>query len=177
MKEMLAAAVPCGAQRHTATNVENETVGALVEVGILDAKAQIFATVSDNGSNMKKAWQCFDRETFCADHTAERSAELYSEHELMKPAFVNMRGVVGHFNHSILGKNELHEYQLQTNLPVHNLCQHVATRWHTQHSMAADLRANQAAVMMYDINSRTCGAVAPTPPPATATVAAAASCF
>ncbi len=54
---------------------------------------EIFARISDNGSNMIKGWE-------------ELSVNLYTSHPRLVPKFDKDRGIVGYFNSSVVGYNE-----------------------------------------------------------------------
>ena len=66
---------------------------------------EVFARVSDNGSNMLKGW----KEGFqipCCDHTLELSVNLYTSHDFLASTFEKGRGQVGYFNMSNIGYTE-----------------------------------------------------------------------
>ena len=75
------------------------------ETGISKPTEEIFARISDNGSNMISGWQ-EGFQTPCADHTLELSVKLYTEHPDLAPTFDKGRGLVGYFNRSVVGYNE-----------------------------------------------------------------------
>ena len=57
MVEKLAGAVPCSAHRHTGEHIGELSDEAWAASGLTKPTEQIFARVSDNGSNMIKGWE------------------------------------------------------------------------------------------------------------------------
>ena len=62
-----------------------------------------------------------------------------------------MRGIVGYFNKSTAGIQDLATIQRELNLPVKKPVQDVITRWRSSHDMNQFFRQMQAALMTYDI--------------------------
>ena len=85
MNEKLAGAVPCNDQRHTpGEHIAELSHATWRETGITEPVTQLFARISDNGSNMMKGCN----EGFqlpCADHTPELSVNLFTKHPLIAP--------------------------------------------------------------------------------------------
>ena len=156
MGEKLAGAVPCNADRHTGEHIRDLSNAAWKTTGITKPVEEIFARVSDNGSNMIKGW----REGFqipCCDHTMELSVNLFTTHEKIAATLSKGRGQVGYFNSSNIAYTEvevgLHACQKNAGVPENRLTQDVKTRWRSAHAMANTLRINNEAMLLYDIRN------------------------
>ena len=156
MVEKLAGAVPCSKHRHTGERIGQMSDSAWAESGLTRPTEQIFARVSDNGSNMIKGWE-EGFQTPCADHTEELSVNLYTQHPRLAPTFDKGRGIVGYFNSSVVGYNEdakgLHACQKLSQLPETRLTQDVKTRWRSTFAMTDSLRANMEPLLLYDVKN------------------------
>lgn len=155
MEEWLAAATPFGSTRHTGAAIDSITVEALKRAGISWAsEAEVYegvhGKVSDNASNMAKGWEGFSG-GFCAAHTIELSVHKYTEHESIKPVYARMRGIVGYFNKSTNGIQDLTTIQKELKLPKRRPIQDVITRWRSGYDMSSWFREQQQAVMTFDI--------------------------
>ena len=156
MGEKLAGAVPCNSDRHTGEHIAELSNEAWSETGIKKPVEELFARVSDNGSNMIKGWP----EGFqipCCDHTIELSVNLYTGHDYIAPTFEKGRGQVGYFNMSNIGYTEegvgLHACQRSAGAPENRLTQDVKTRWRSTHDMANTLRINNEPLLLYDVRN------------------------
>jgi hypothetical protein len=155
MDEWLAAATPFGRTRHTGDAIDQLTIDALKRGG-LEWSSQgtvydgIHGKVSDNASNMAKGWAGFDG-GFCNAHTLELAVHKYTDHKDIKPIFSRMRGIVGYFNKSTNGTQDLAAIQKELGMPVRKPIQDVITRWRSGFDMAAWFREQQQAVMTFDI--------------------------
>ena len=156
MNEKLVGAIPCNAERHTGDHIAELSHTAWKASGIDKPVEQIFARISDNGSNMIKGWE----EGFqapCADHTLELSVNLYTHHPELAPTFDKGRGQVGYFNMSNIGYTEaevgLHACQKSAGVPQNRLSQDVKTRWRSTHIMTNALRINNEPLLLYDVRN------------------------
>ena len=156
MREKLAGAVPCNADRHTGNHIAELSDEAWKATGLHKPVQELFARISDNGSNMIKGWA----EGFqipCADHTMELSVNLFTTHDDIAPTFAKGRGLVGYFNSSNIGYTEtdvgLHACQKMCGAPENRLTQDVKTRWRSSHAMANTLRINNEALLLYDVRN------------------------
>ena len=102
MVEKLAGDVQCSDHRHTDEHIGELSNAAWAESGILKPTEEIFASISDNSSNMVKGWED-GFQVQCADHTEELSVNLYTNHPRLVTAFDKGRGIVGYFNSSVVG--------------------------------------------------------------------------
>jgi hypothetical protein len=156
MVEKLAGAVPCSKHRHTGEHIGELSNTAWAESGLKKPVEEIFARVSDNGSNMIKGWEEGFRAP-CADHTEELSVNLYTHHPRLAPTFDKGRGWVGYFNSSVVGYAEegkgLHACQKQSGVAENRLTQDVKTRWRSTQGMTDSLRVNQEALLLYDVRN------------------------
>ena len=153
MRHLLTASVPCSKDSHTAKMIDAETDTALKDLDVWCPSEEIGVRVSDNGSNMKLGWS----EGFwmgCRNHTDQRSVLVFQDHPLVKPTVLKASGLVGHFNHSTIGKNLLKDHQKKCRLPVCNLPQQMKVRWRTLYYMVNDLRVNMPAVISYDTTTK-----------------------
>ena len=156
MREKLAGAVPCNADRHTGDHISELSDQAWKETGITKPVEQLFARVSDNGANMIKGW----RDGFqipCSDHTMELSVHQFTNDPDIAATLSKGRGQVGYFNMSNIGYTEkgvgLHACQKSAGVPENRLTQDVKTRWRSAHAMANTLRINSEAMLLYDIRN------------------------
>ena len=156
MKEKLAGSIPCAKDRHTGTHIAELSNAAWAATGLKKPIEEIFARVSDNGTNMIKGWED-GFQIPCADHTMELSINLFTHHDAIASTFEKGRGMVGYFNSSVVGYNEeavgLHACQKSAGVSENRLTQDVKTRWRSTHAMANSLRISMEALLLYDIRS------------------------
>ena len=155
LDEWLAAATPFGSIRHTGAAIDSITVDALKRGGISwGSQAEVYegihGKVSDNASNMAKGWSGFGG-GFCNAHTIELSVHKYTDHASIKPIYSRMRGIVGYFNKSTNGIQDITAIQKELKLPERRPIQDVITRWRSGFDMASWFREQQQAVMTFDI--------------------------
>jgi hypothetical protein len=128
------------------------------KLGACNPGEDLFANILDGASNMPSAFS--DRlALWCNVHKLQRSVELFRSFADIVPTLTKCRGIVGYFNHSTIGKNELKVYQAEAGLNPHNLTQDVVTRWSSMHDMLDDLRVNREPLMVYDIRAKNPGDV------------------
>ena len=101
MSEKLAGAVPCSEDRHTGLCIGEISDEAWVSSGLNKPIQQIFARVSDNGSNILKGWQD-GFQTPCTDHIMDLSVNLFTQHPQIAATLEKGRGLVGYFNSSVV---------------------------------------------------------------------------
>ena len=127
------------------------------QLGASDPLEDIFANLIDGAANMQAALA--DRlALWCNVHKLQRSVELCRGSPSILPVLAKCRGLVGHFNHSTIGKNQLKVYQAEAGLSPHNLTQDIVIRWSSMHDMLDDLRVNREPLMVYDIRAKNPGA-------------------
>ncbi|KAK3277523.1 hypothetical protein CYMTET_14474 [Cymbomonas tetramitiformis] len=118
--ERLVGAIPFSGVRHTGLEVEKAAKTACADFGIGEfgisrggehdeeveykdtVRHFVHCTVSDNASNIVNGWKCFDGHE-CNCHTIALIVRAFLEHTKVKQVFVKLRGMTGHFNHSVLG--------------------------------------------------------------------------
>lgn len=115
-------------ERHTAENI---ALG--LEMIFLDwnLEKQIFAVVHDNASNMINAGenlQNIKEHVNCAAHTLQLAVNDALQLESVACVIQKARQIVGHFKHSALATQELHNTQIKLNLPQETLIQNCPTR-------------------------------------------------
>ena len=123
--------VPCSDRRHTGEHIGELSNAAWAVSGILKPTEEIFALISDNGSNRIKGWE-YGFQVPLADHTEELSVNLYTNHPRLATTFDKGCGIVVYFNSSVVGYNKegvgLHVCQKLLGVPEDTLTQDVKTR-------------------------------------------------
>ncbi|KAK3269948.1 hypothetical protein CYMTET_21631 [Cymbomonas tetramitiformis] len=126
--ERVLAAIPFSAVRHTGEELERATKEACSAIGIgkygtLNADMFedtvvdfVHCTVSDNATNIVKGWESFDGHE-CNCHTLALCVHTYLAADGVKEVFKKLRGMTGHFNHSVLGCKVLNDIQKTHQLP------------------------------------------------------------
>jgi hypothetical protein len=153
----LAGASPFGKEHHTAAVIRQHYDADMKQLGASDPLEDIFANLIDGAANMQAALA--DRlALWCNVHKLQRSVELFRSSPSILPVLAKCRGLVGHFNHSTIGKNQLKVYQAEAGLSPHNLTQDIVIRWSSMHDMLDDLRVNREPLMVYDIRAKNPGA-------------------
>ncbi|KAK3267068.1 hypothetical protein CYMTET_24352 [Cymbomonas tetramitiformis] len=141
--ERLVAAIPFSSVRHTRFELEAATKKACASMGIGEYKEIltkeiltfddgddelglvdtvrdcVHCTVSDNASNIVNAWLCFDGDE-CVDHTIALSVKAFLDQARVKKVFAKLRGMTGHFNHSVIGVKLLYDCQKRNSLSETN---------------------------------------------------------
>ncbi|KAK3257694.1 hypothetical protein CYMTET_33231, partial [Cymbomonas tetramitiformis] len=180
LHERLVAAIPFSSVRHTAAELESATKTACASMGIgkyeevvcattdeedpdlLDTVAEcIHCTVSDNASNIVSGWTCFDGHE-CAAHTIALTVKTFLEQQRVKKVLAKLRGMTGHFSHSVIGVKLLHECQKRSSLRESKPPQDNDTRsgWGGACKQAEWYMENRVAVQMYDYEHPTKAATA-----------------
>ncbi|KAK3275864.1 hypothetical protein CYMTET_16029 [Cymbomonas tetramitiformis] len=164
-KEKLLSAIPFGDVRHNALELELATKRACADFGIgsfeegedksitIDTVTDsVHATISDSASNIIKGWISFDGYE-CSCHLLALSTTEYLESDGVKEVFGKMRGMTTHFNHSVIGRNLLHDCQKKYNLPATAPPQDNATRgaWKGSAQQSSWYAQQQEAVQLYDV--------------------------
>ena len=153
----LGGATPFGKEHHTADVIRKHYDASMQRVGATDPVEHVFANVIDGAANMQAALS--DRlAVWCNVHKLQRSVELFRSHSSIASVLSRCRGLVGHFNHSTIGKNQLKVNQVEAGLKPHNLTQDIVIRWSSMHDMLDDLRVNREPIMVYDIRAKNPGA-------------------
>lgn len=156
LKHTLSAAAPCGKHRHTADWIRSNYNNALEQIEIRDPIEDMFMDVIDGAANAQKALD--DRnKSWCAVHKLQCSVNKYRKHIGVRDSFAKARGLVGHFNHSTVAKNELKSYMAQSGIHPHNLTQDIEVRWSSMLYMCGDLHDSREAICLYDIRSNNPG--------------------
>jgi hypothetical protein len=124
----------------------------------------VFKMVSDNGANMKAAWNDGDRWLPCVDHTLElctlpvtwvqkRKDNLESIPKgSVAEAFAHGRGIVGYLHVSPGAEDDFHAFQKKAGLSQTRIDLDVKTRWRTAHNMGEQLVHNKPAILEMDKN-------------------------
>ena len=128
-----------------------------------DPLVLVFKMVSDNGANMKAAWNDGDRWVPCVDHTLElctlpvtwvqkRPDGSAIPVGSVAEAFAHGRGIVGYLHVSVNAEDDFHNCQKKTGLEQTMIDLDVKTRWRTAHAMSSQLVYNKPAILEMDKN-------------------------
>ena len=145
----------------------------LTRLGISTASTEpddfVFKKVSDNGSNIKSAWNTVvegGRALWlsCVDHTLELCTIPFTWVEKRKnvaatipkgsiaESFGKGRGLVGYLRLSSNAQYDFHKCQKECDLPEEKIDGDVRTRWRSAHAMGDQLVYNKDAVLQMDKN-------------------------
>ena len=139
----------------------------LTRIGVsehsLDPDDFVFKKISDNGSNMKAAWDDEEQWAPCIDHTLELCTLPFTYVQKHKngqdtvipkgsiaESFSKGRGLVGYLHHSTIGMSDFHACQKRVGLEEVKIDQDVKTRWRTAHNLGDQLVYNRTAVLEMD---------------------------
>ena len=124
----------------------------------------IFKKVSDNGANMKAAWDVNDLWLPCVDHTLDlttipftfvtknKKGEETIPKGSVQDSYAKARGLVGYLHHLTIGEADFHACQERVGLEQTKVDQDVRTRWRSSHNMGDQLVYNKSAVLEMDKN-------------------------
>ena len=125
----------------------------------------VFKMVSDNGANIKAAWNNGGRWVPCFDHTLELCTlpvTWVQKHadgsgtipqDSVAEAYAHGRGIVGYLHLSATAESDFHACQRRVGLAETQIELDVKTRWRTAHNMGEQLVYNKAAVLEMDKNT------------------------
>lgn len=122
-------------ERHTAENI---ALGLEMIFFDWNLEKQIFTMVHDNASNMINAGenlQNINEHINCEAHTLQLAVNDALQLENIICVIQKARKIVGHFKHSTLATQEVHETQMELNLPQETLIQSCPTRWDSTYYM------------------------------------------
>ena len=143
------------------------TKAELARIGVPDDFAEplvlVFKMVSDNGANIKAAWNNGERWVPCFDHTLELCTlpvTWVQKHaggetipkDSVPEAYAHGRGIVGYLHVSTTAEADFHACQKKCGLAQTKIEQDVKTRWRTAHNMGEQLVFNKSAVLEMDKN-------------------------
>ncbi|KAK3254600.1 hypothetical protein CYMTET_36188 [Cymbomonas tetramitiformis] len=112
--------------------------------------------VSDNASNIVSGWVKIDGHE-CVAHTLALIVKAFLDEPFVKKVFGKLRGMTGHFNHSVIGVRLLYDCQKRQGLTQSKPPQDNGTRsgWGGACKQAKWYLDNREAVQMYDIEHTT----------------------
>ena len=123
--------------RHTGVNIARELKKIVDEFGL----GGVIALVTDNASNMVTAAEegGYTRQP-CVSHTLQLCINDSLRQQTVTKAVATAKRLVGHFSHSALATQALHDHQrkMGVNRPL-SLIQDVATRWNSTFLMVERL--------------------------------------
>lgn len=128
MRNVLVAVVPFAGDRHTAENVAERTTEALKNVGFTDPALQVMTFISDNGSNVKKAWGDWPQ-FFCACHTLNLTVQAFLGQPGIVEAFRKGRSLIAYFHRSVLANNQLRQIKRSMGTSARSLTADTPIRW------------------------------------------------
>ena len=154
MHEEMAGCVPFHGMRHTGENIRKETEALMKSLDTtLDS---VFATVCDNGSNMKKALEVLEG-LFCSAHTLERPVLVYTESSGVKKTIGRTKAITSFFPRSPLAMAEMLKIQVTNSNPGTSTHKPPstgnATHWHFTHDALNWYRMHQQTVQMFDVTN------------------------
>jgi hypothetical protein len=124
----------------------------------------VFKMVSDNGANIKSAWNDGNRWVPCVDHTLELCTlpVTWVQKRLdgtetipagsVAEAYAHGRGIVGYLHVSVNAEDDFHGCQKKAGLKQTKIDLDVKTRWRTAHNMGEQLVYNKPAILEMDKN-------------------------
>ncbi|KAK3259932.1 hypothetical protein CYMTET_31094 [Cymbomonas tetramitiformis] len=135
--ERLLAAISSSVVRHTADEIILATkracsrmhIGSFIEGDSpVDTVSNFFhATTSDSASNIVSGWKCFDGHE-CNCHIIALAVIKHLESPGVCNVFKKLRGMTTNFNHSVIGRQLLHDCQARYDLTSTSPPQDNATR-------------------------------------------------
>ena len=144
------------------------TKEALARIGVpVDFKEPllfVFKMVSDNGANIKAAWNNGDRWVPCVDHTLELCTlpvTWVQKHKnqantlpkgSVAEAYAHGRGIVGYLHVSVNALDDFHTAQRACDLEETQIDLDCKTRWRTAYMMGEQLVYNKGAILEMDKN-------------------------
>ena len=147
--------------RRFATEAELARIG--VPADFDEPLVLVFKMVSDNGANIKSAWNNGSRWVPCFDHTLELCTlpvTWVQKHQGVESipagsiaeAYAHGRGIVGYLHVSPTAESDFHACQKKVGLAQTQIDQDVKTRWRTAYMMGEQLTYNKPAVLEMDKN-------------------------
>ena len=147
-------------------NTRYVTKEELARIGVPDDFSEpfvlVFKMVSDNGANIKSAWNDGKRWVPCVDHSLELctlpvtwvqkrkdDTETIPKGSIAE-AYAHGRGIVGYLHVSVNAQDDFHKAQAAAGLERHKIDLDVKTRWRTAHNMGEQLVYNKTAVLEMD---------------------------
>lgn len=124
----------------------------------------VFKMVSDNGANMKAAWNDGNRWVPCVDHTLELcTLPVTWVHKRLDgntsipagsiaEAYAHGRGIVGYLHVSVNAAEDFRRCQRAAGLAQTKIDLDVKTRWRSAHNMGSQLVYNKPAILEMDKN-------------------------
>ncbi|XP_065652748.1 E3 SUMO-protein ligase ZBED1-like [Hydra vulgaris] len=130
--------------RHTSDNVSTHIRNIADEWGLFE---KIFSIGTDNGRNIVKAVSSFPfKHLPCFAHTVQLIIKSAIEETAFDITLAKCHRIVGHFKHSPANNMELHESQIDLDLPQENLIQDVVTRWNSMYDMLRRMLKHKKAI-------------------------------
>ena len=153
MVELLAVCTPFSEERHTNGEIRKKCDQQLKRVNMAGGLADSFQTVSDNGSNITKAFNDAHQSgqaLKCTDHTLKLVANLFDSHPLVQAVTTKRHGCARILRRGNASKN-LKGIQRKLEVPESRPNLDVATRWNADHDQCDWFEQNQQSVVMHDV--------------------------
>ena len=166
LHEFLCGAIPFSGEAHTGANMSVATNISLMNMGIgreatdtipgINPKDAIHAKVSDNGSNMKVAWNEFHG-GYCACHTAKLCVDVFVNHPAVAGTFIKAQKTAQHFNKSVKAADKLKSLQTRLKIPTSKPPQGNNQRWTASYERGMWFLKNQSPMQHYEVeHPKTC---------------------
>ncbi|KAK3238985.1 hypothetical protein CYMTET_51054 [Cymbomonas tetramitiformis] len=178
LHEKLVSAIPFSDVRHNGLEISKATKIACAKMGIgryevgddevvkVDTVAsKVHCTASDSASNIVSGWGEWDGHE-CNCHLLALCVLAFLKSEGVHKCFKKLRGMTGHFHHSVIGVKLLHDCQARNSLNPTSPPQDNDTRsgWGGAFKQCDWFNVNLVAIQLYDIeNPRKAATAAPNP--------------
>ena len=137
-------------ERHTGKNIRKQTMEDLLTVGL--TFEDIHAKVSDQGSNIKKAWGGLPG-GYYVRHTIQLAVKEYLQSEGISDVVQKAKGMTTYFHRSGNRLDRLADVQKRFDMPQRNPPQTGnSVRWHYTHDSMNWFREQKVITQNYDIN-------------------------
>ena len=132
-------------ERHTAQNLLSKIL-SILEAWMIDKK-RVTYFVQDNTANITAAVRdgVFVH-IGCIDHTLQLAINDGLDDEVVAGILKSVKSIVSHFHRSTSSRQFLSNAQTQLQLPVHQLCQEVSTRWNSTFYMLERISEQRRAI-------------------------------
>ena len=153
MVELLAVCTPFSEERHTNGTIRKASDDQLKRINMPNGLKDAFQTISDNGSNITKAFNEAHQSgqgLKCTDHTLKLIANLFDSHPLVQAVTAKRHGCARILRRGNASKN-IKSIQRRLDVPESRPNLDVLTRWNADHDQCDWFEQNQQSVVMHDV--------------------------